>query len=167
VKTQRDLLKKQADSMPDTKIRALKEEFPWISNYVDGKITLVYISFVEPSLFCYSPEADDYNRERITFLDEGKKMVTATTKRQGRKYFFGPLVDKFEKIDGVVRYGSTIGSVVERLGQESDTIRFIVSYYRLTKAVIIYKLPKNTTLRQIIEKEVELERTKLRNEIGD
>lgn len=182
--TQEELSKRQGgyidvspDSMPPTKIRAFMEEFPWIKKHIEGPIVQAYVSGVESSLLNYSPERIDggidlfgsnWIFERILLLDEEDEEVTAEIEEQRKKFFFfGPVVLKVKRISGMVLPGSSVGSVVERLGEKADSIRFMVSYYGYTKAVIVYKLPKGVSLKQWIEKEVAREKEEYRKSMAD
>ena len=165
------------DPMPPTKIRAFKEEFPWIKKHVGGAIVQAYAFGIEPTLLNYSPgEIGDwlfgpiplltepvYYLERILLLDEKGEEVTAEeVKRRKRFLLFGPTVTRAKRISGTVFRGTTVGCAVERLGEKADSIRFLLSYFAYTLAVIIYRLPKNVSLRQWIETEVESEKASLR-----
>lgn len=176
--TQKELAKRQGggidvspDPMAPTKIRAFMEEFPWVRKYVGGSIVQAYVSGVESSLLNYSPEWIDVGffepeliYERILLLNEEREVVTAEIEKKMKKFFFfGSYVSKIKRISGIVFRGSSVESVVERFGEKTDSVRFLLSYYGYTQAVIIYKLPKGVSLRQWIEREVESEKIKLQN----
>lgn len=179
--TQKELSKRQGvyidvspDPMASTKIRAFMEEFPWVRKHVGGSIVQTYVSGVESSLLNYSPEQINVGllepqriSERILLLNgEGEVVTTEAEKKRKKFFFFGPLVSKVKKISGVVFYDSSVGSVANRLGEKADSVRSLLSYYGYTKAIIIYKLPQGVSLKQWIEREVELEKAKLQSEIA-
>ncbi|MFH1178251.1 MAG: hypothetical protein V1711_00795 [bacterium] len=180
--TQRDLYIKQQkgtgivmdpDPMPPTKIRAFLEEFPWIRKHVEEPIVQVYVSGVESAILNYSLEGTTSGKifgitcERIILLNEEGEEVTDEIKKLRKKFFFfGPVIKKVEKISGTVLRDSSVGAVAQRLGEKADLVRYLLSYYEYTQAVIVYKLPKNASLRQWIDGEVKSEGIKLRGEIA-
>lgn len=47
-----------------------------------------------------------------------------------------------------------------------DSVRFIVSYYKYTEGVILYKIPDGVSLKQWIENEVSKERKVFETELA-
>jgi len=180
--TQKELSERQGDCVPDpmpsTQIRAFMEEFPWIKKHIGGLIrgggliVQAYVSRMESSLFNYSPEGInvgdvDWIMERILLLNEKGEVVTTEVERRRKKFFlFGPVVSEIKKIYGIVSYDSSVGSVIEQFWEKSDSVHFIFSHYGYTGAVIIYKFPKDVSLRQWVKNEIESEKAKLQNEVA-
>jgi len=184
--TQKELSERQGgyiyavpDPMPPTKIQGFMRQFPWIKKYVAGPIVRVYVSGIEASFLNYSPKyisedwlfffffgTSDFPEEKIFLLDEGKELITVEIEKKRKMFLcFGPTITKMEKVIGVVRHGSSVNSIVEQLGEQADSIHFILSYYRYTRTVIIYKLPKGFSLRKWIGNETESERARFQKEI--
>lgn len=175
--TQKELSEKQCcnadncpEPMPPTKIQAFKDQFPWIKRYVTGPIAQVYVSRVEPSLLNYSLgwglEGFFWVYEKIYLLDEKGEIISVEIKRPGKKYFlFGPIVSKTRKVTGVVRYGSSVCSILDGLGEKADSVHFILSYFEYTQAVIVYKLPKGISMLQWIQNDIESEGANFQKEV--
>lgn len=185
--TQRQLCKDQGgitgylDAMSVAKWQAHAEEFPWLErvielswfdDYKKSPIIQVYTSEVEYSLMNYYPEKvtvsimGEFLEEIVLLLDEKGEVITVQRERKRKKFFlFGRTVSKNETFSSVVNSNSSVGSIVEQLGEKSDDIRFIVSFYAGTSAVIIYTLPKGVSLRQLfadgIRREIKSEKAKL------
>lgn len=184
--TQRDLSKKQCggnvdpERMPATKIEAFVEEFPWIENFAPGPISQVYVSRIESPILNYSlacPISDfdgihliDRVGEKIFLVNKEGKEVIAEIRTQVKRYHFcGPIVTLIKNIRGVITPDypiSNVGSVIEQLGETANSICFLISYYRYTKAVIVYKLPKGVSISQWIENEIKLEKKQFQDEVA-
>lgn len=176
--TQAEIIERDLDvhglkSMPSTKVRAFKEEFPWIEKHSEGPILQVYVSAIELSLLSYFPEREadgglfgiNMLYEKILLLDERGEIVVKETKEYRKKFlFFGPVVSKAKRLRGIVSPSSSVGSVIEQLKESADLVRYIISYYEYTCAVIIYKLPKGVSLRQLVERENKEERAMIQEE---
>lgn len=187
--TQRSI--KNVKSMPTTKINAFLKEFPWVQGLLDGfwtakrkPISQVYVSVVEPSLWEYHPEEYEispdllsdgvHHREMMFLLDEGHNVIMHEEKATTRKkfIFFGPRETKITIEPAVVvadrdlSFGSFITKKFEgEACTKVDAIRFILSYYRKTEAVIIYKIPKGVSLSGLMKEYEEAERKKFRKQI--
>jgi len=185
--TQKDLYEKQQHGtrvgmdpvpMPPTKVQAFLEEFPWIRKHVNEPIAQVYVSRVESSIlnyFLHSIDIEMFSRmwEKITLLNEKGEEVIGEIKKWRKKFFFwGPPVARIKRISGTIPhhdfrtgYTPSVGTITERLGEKADSVRFLLSYYSYTQAVIVYKLPKGISMRQWIKNETELEKARLRGEV--
>lgn len=183
--TQRDLSKKRCggnvdpEQMPATKIEAFVEEFPWIENFAPGPVSQVYVSRIESPILNYSlawisSDFDDIHpvdrvEERIFLVNKEGKEVTAEIRTQVKRYHFcGPIVTLIKNIRGVVTSHypiSNVGSVIKQLGETANSICFLISYYRYTKAVIVYKLPKGVSISQWIEDEIKSEKKQFQDEV--
>lgn len=190
--TQKQLCKRQGgllgylDEMSVAKWRAYTEKFPWLERvmelpwfdkYVESPIIQVYTSEVEYSLLNYYPEKEtvgvmgEFLDEIVLLLNKKGEVVTTQIERKRKKFFlFGRTVSKTKTFSGVVNYNFSVGSIVEQLGEKSDAIKFIVSFYAGTNAVIVYTLPKGVSLKQMfasgIKSEIKSEKAKLRGEIA-
>lgn len=159
----------RVESMPSTEIKAFLEEFPWVKGVVKGPITYVCVSRLEPALLNYSPEYPNNGfirsiGEYIYLLNREAKIITVELKKNRKKYFiFGPIVSKIKKISSVVRWGTTVQSVLDKMGEEVDSVHFILSYYEYIQTVIIYKLPKGISMLKWIQDEIESEKIKFQN----
>ena len=161
--------------MPPTKIQAFLEEFPWIRKHVSGEIVQAYVSGVELALLDYSlthiVDDDDWTfisgSEKIFLLDEKGDVVTANMEWKRRKFFlFGPIITRTKVIQGVTSYAyDCVAAVVALLGEMCDSIRYVLSYYGYTQAVIIYKLPRGVTFTQWIVNQAELEIAEFRRKV--
>ncbi|MDR3558312.1 MAG: hypothetical protein P4L61_02145 [Candidatus Pacebacteria bacterium] len=93
-----------------------------------------------------------------------------------RKYrFFGPIVpavpareEKEErKIDGEVHYGTTLGKKLAELGERADSVKFVLSYWDQTGALIVYKVPNGVTLPVWINLQIEAEQAAFKHQCQD
>ena len=82
-------------------------------------------------------------------------MVYATKIEWKRRFPFGPMISTTRKVLGEVLPSETVWSIVSRLGRASNGIRYFISVYDLTQAIIIYKVPKSMTISQWFEAEME------------
>jgi hypothetical protein len=92
-----------------------------------------------------------------------------------RYWLFGPIVPlvpahkekEMKEIYGKVCYGSTLGDKLVELKEGADSVKFVLSYWDQTKAVIIYKVPNGITLPQWIQKQIEAEQAGFQKECAD
>lgn len=175
---------RRVKSMPSSKIKAFLEEFPWIRKIVKKPIAQVYVSRLEPMFLNYSPEFQNNELveaiffplskyvfrtyENIYLLDKDGKIIIVEVKKHRKRYFiFGPMISKVKKFPAVVRWGSTVHSMLDKMGGKADSVRFILSYYEYeyedTRTVIVYKLPKGVSMLKWIQGEVEMERGRFQN----
>ena len=159
------------ESMPATKIDAFLEEFPWVNKYIKGPICQVYVSRIELKLLDRMLHKIDvgfldaeYIYEEAYLLDENKEMVVSETEKEyyRRKYlFFGPKVLRKRTIKTIGKVVDTsIGAVMWELGEKAQSVHYILSYYRYTGGVIIYKSPKGIPITEWVRNETDSERVK-------
>jgi len=181
MKTQEDL---ESDFvMPRAKINAFFDEFPWLRTFygqkgrIDGRIDQIYVSGVEPALLDQKPELichdedDDYiGCEKIWLLDKAGDIVafkTCELVTEKRFVFFGK---KFhQKVDvlqeGLLKPDERVSGALHRLRDRANEIHFILSYFDVNKAIIIYRPPKGMSVLKAIEQKRKLDLEKARLEI--
>ena len=172
--TQEELVKNGKDyCMPPTKIMGFLEEIPWVRKLVSGNIRQVYAQKAESTLLTYRLQKYDYGivvpeyqHEEFFLLDEHGEMVSFKEEKTSKLFFdlFGPVVTREKTIRGW-GVNSTVNSVIQKVWDKADSVRYLLSYYPRTGAVIVYKLPKNTSLRQWFADETQRERNCFREEI--
>ncbi len=156
---------KEQIKMPSTKIKAFFSEFPWVKGFckdqegIDREINQVYVSRITPKLLDYYPlsitepvgfDGNEYWNEAVYFIDGNGLRVDFIREEKClvKKYvFFGPLIErKSTLVDEGETYGDflSIKEVLESLEVKARDVRFVLSYFMRTKAVIIYKVPKDT-----------------------
>lgn len=167
--------------MAESKIQEFLKEFPWIRKVL-GNSTLiyrVYVSRAEPSLVDYFLEEplrgagffddEEYSGERMFLIDKWNGVISYQAFR--RKYFFfGPMVPGTYKSAVVTHRDCSLGSFVrERFEKDGRAdnydVRFILSYYERTNTVIVYKLPKGTTLATLMNDARKIAREDIRKEM--
>jgi hypothetical protein len=186
MKTQADL-NKDAQPMPSTKVDVFFEQFPWAKKYAyRDPVCHVYTSRIEPALLSYEPSVvsqkerleDDfgftetytsYTREDLYLLDASGKIISRAQKSSSkhRKWiFFGPeIVEEHSHVKEIGHVGGTIANTLRSFTKsEKESIRFILSYWTITRAMIVYKVPKDCSFPAWIEAEKERERILLEKE---
>jgi hypothetical protein len=188
MKTQDDLLKEMVcgylmvdkhpwrlpKPMPRGKIEGFETEFRWVRDYVTGPIAQAYVSVAEVELIDihlhYIEREYEYGyekfQEEIFLLNESGNLITAISTQTvwHRKYWgLGSKIPKQQTVrfDGKVS-GGTIRDALSILGDKSQFVRIILSYWEYTQAVIIYKLPKGVSIAELLKQKVEFERTLFR-----
>lgn len=163
--------------MPRTKIEGFLEEFQWVRNHVKGPIVQGYVSVAEAELidiplrYIERGDGDEKFQEKVFLLDESGNPVTAigTKTIWRRKYWgFGSKIPE----QRMVRFGGlvsekTIREVLSIIGDKGDFIRIILSYWEYTQAVILYKLPKGTSIFELLRLKIEIERNSFRKEFEE
>ncbi len=181
--TQKELMKKQSywssrmETMPQTKIQAFLEEFPWIRKHVGRPITQAYVSRIAPQLLeqvlqrydiCPVPQETDYVSEYAFLLDkDGQRVDSETEEMIHRKkyFFFGPVETKKKArtVLGVVSPRSSIQSRLCELGKKAQSVHFILSYSEYTHAVIVYKQPQGMTIQDWVRSQIEAEKAQIKS----
>lgn len=123
----------------------------------------------------YETISKDVNlSEKIFLLDGDGKMVTKTYEKRipipgiparRKYYFFGDMIPAvapssrkiFSYEQGCFKYGSTLNEKLNALLDVADQIKFVLSYWTQSKAVIVYKVPNGVTLPTWIKQQVESE----------
>jgi len=176
---------KKGFTMPQTKIDGFFKHFPWLKRLggYDSDVGQVYVSRVTPELLDYVPinitraigfDVDEYWNEYVHFVDGAGKQVNVEYihRYTSRKYvFFGPMI-KHESKDialGEIHGGeSTIrGCLFNTIGTRADDVRYIVSYFSFTKAIIVYKVPNGVTLPVWIKQQIEAEKASFKKECAE
>ncbi len=147
--------------MPEEKIAAFLEEFPWVSRYVSGPIKQVYVSRITPELISKKP----FQGEEISLIAKNGDYIPV------RRMFWS-----WRKI-GKER---TIWSALHSMEREkAPPARFILSYlYEETiyyyhkvytgrdypASVIVYKPPNNLNVVEWVRQQINAEKAKLQQE---
>lgn len=152
--------------MPPTKIDGFFKQFPWVRAIIGNRpVKCVRVSMLEPDLFQCMPYQFECSHEQMYLLDENGEMVMKTVEEisyRKRFIFFGPVV-KIQTTNicgGIVPRYQTLQQAMNALGEESNQVRYILSYFcfrRYSGSIILYKIPNNSTLRQWFNKEVDKE----------
>jgi hypothetical protein len=154
--------------MPRTKVEAFFAEFPWVEKYASGPIDQVYVSRFTPELTKYVPQeykGTYYYDESIYFLDENGLQVDLVqeVKYMARKYiFFGHRVEKSSPclVKGVIHNADcSVFTRLQSLEEKGKSVRFLVSYFFKTQALIVYKVPAGVTLPVWINQQIKAEQT--------
>ncbi|MFA4817710.1 MAG: hypothetical protein WC608_03265 [Parcubacteria group bacterium] len=155
--------------MSRTIVTGFLREFPWIENYTWWTIAEVYVEEMEPSFLGHYPEAIisgfDRTYEHITLVTKEGEEVFSEIMRE-RSFLGFKLKAKKERIPGRVPDRYPINYVIRRLGEKADLARFIISAHYCTKAVILYKVPKNSTLTKMLDDEIEQEHQKFHAKVS-
>ena len=129
----------------------------------------------------YYKHSIGHYREKVFLLDGSGSVVNHVEKKEvvepahsrRRLFLLGPIVHFPEKKELVVdEIKSCEGSgtpkrikvILDGLKDDADKVRFILSYYEKTGAVIIYKAPPDILLRKWIQVQIEAERFVLKLE---
>jgi hypothetical protein len=167
--------------MPFTKIEGFLKEFPWITKYISrANIRQVYASRITPEIMSDNLSECGYAGEQVFLLDAIGYVVNHVEKREvvipahsRRKFFFfGPVMyipDERVRITDTYQgrnteYHSHIKDILDDLKNDANKVSFVVSYFRLTQAVIIYKVPKGITLSVWIKQQIEAEQAGFKQE---
>jgi hypothetical protein len=167
--------------MSRTKVEAFLIEFPWVKKYALGQINQVYVSRITPQLTQYEPQEQlvgvdpfggtSYYYERIYFVDGDGRQVDLVNeiKYMARKYvLFGQRIEKLassQEAEGkIIGKGCSVFSCLQSLEEKAETVRFLVSYYSATQALIIYKVPAGVTLSTWIQQQTKAERSTIQHE---
>ncbi|NTW26814.1 MAG: hypothetical protein HGA36_00600 [Candidatus Moranbacteria bacterium] len=171
MKTQADL--RSDFVMPRAKINGFFDEFPWLQNFYrqyqsdqhkfNGLIDQIYVSGVEPALLEQRPELLGYDEdddylccEKIWLLDKFGSVVAFKTwdlvceKRFiwfGKKFYRN--VDVLQ--EGLVEPNECVNDALHRLRDSANEVYFILSYFDVNKAVIIYRPPKEMSIMKVIK----------------
>lgn len=148
--------------MPPTKIKGFLCEFLWVAEYVKGPIWQVYVTRLEADLLNYAPTKYwDYNtnlwiKETIYMLDEKKMLIPIRTIIDRKKYwFFGSTIKVEETTESQITPDMSVYDVLKSMKETVNRIRFIMSYYSRTGAIIIYKLPNGLpTMKHWLDNEI-------------
>ncbi len=169
--------------MPQTKLDVFFKQFPWAINFTDNyEVHQVYVSGLFPELLDYRAlhisevvgyETDEYWNEIIYFVDEVGVQVDYVyfeEKYMQRKYlFFGPIVEKTDvrkDESKIVGNNWSIKEVLKgTLKEQKDRVRYIVSHFTKTNALIIYKVPHGTTVSEWIKGQVDGHRRELKKDL--
>jgi hypothetical protein len=170
----------EQNKMPRTKVEAFLAEFPWVKDYASGPINQVHVSRVTPELTKYEPQnmivacnalSDTYSHEKIFFVDADGRRVDLVREEKyiARKYIlFGRRVEKqrcnHEVIGLISCEGTSVYSCLRSLEERAEAVRFLVSYFGYTGALIIYKVPAGVTLPAWIEQQTDAERSAIQQE---
>lgn len=174
--TQKNLPDDGPMSRPE--IETVFQQFPWAKNYVHGRpVYRAYIQHVEPSLlwyerqkwYCrrqamdeiggyYIHQVEDIGSECIFLVDANGMMVNHAhhVSVEWRKYlFWGPKISWTEiVVDKVGLIKTTIADALKCLSvDEVATICFILSYWEISRTMIVYRLPNDRSLSEWIEAE--------------
>jgi hypothetical protein len=152
--------------MPETKIRKVLKKFMWIARLVNHEeISQIFVAGIDPLMLdrvigSGKPVSGQFSNEHVFLVNEQGEVVTATRNlvTEHKKYFFfGSVRLKTSTVTtvGEVREGSTIRSVIDKLGPMADTIKFILSFDTWTKVAIVYKKPKGADLQGWLNDELE------------
>ncbi len=173
--TQKQILKEGLEDyqMPFMKIQAFFDEFPWVRKQIgNSPVRKVYVSVAEPEITAYRLERRDvgplvveYVNEKIYLLDKRGNLITLEQEVLKKWWFFGPETINFKTTHGIVFPNLLVGEVIRDFWKRANDIQYLLSYYRVTRAVIIYKLPKKVSLKRWFDDQVALERKQFREEI--
>ncbi|MCX6739138.1 MAG: hypothetical protein NT098_03765 [Candidatus Parcubacteria bacterium] len=159
MKTQKEIVNVQENigqgpgSMPQTKIDAFLEEFPLVRNYLKNvPIKQVYVSKIEPALLNYTPRLvnvapfwhlrPDWQEEQIIFFDQDGNTLHE------------------------IKLGIKIGSSLKCMDAElAERIVYLLSYFKYTETVIIYKSPKGYSVPGWIKAQIASERLQFKKEV--
>ena len=173
-------------AMPATKISGFFKEFPEIAKITAGeKVSSVFVSRITPLVISreliwfkvidFVLGADDYTvqAETVYLLDDKYKIVKTSVEVQPkpRKRFFliGPTITprpwQYEVV-GKVCHPDTVGNKLVELGEEgAQKVKYVLS---LCKGVLIlYKSPKDLSIPEWIEQQIEKERWILRGQVQE
>ncbi len=168
--------------MPPTKIRVFLDDFPWVRRYLDEEsIAQVHVTRVEPDLLSYAHQHTERDQEfgvlitpeyteKLYLLDEQGELVTVNfERRSGRRryWLFGPIVYSTEIIEvtGEVGMNSTVMKTLDALGHKAaKRVHFILSHYK--GRVILYKSPKDLSVGEWVNRQLEAEKADLKQTIA-
>lgn len=162
--------------MASEKVHAIYERYPWLRKYVPfGKASHIYLVGFEDALLEYPlAQPEEFRHityvsttepsEKVWFLDAAGEVIT----RKGSFRFplllfllWGPRLHTF-----TINYShkaiaegsfSSIERVISWLDTDALKIRFAVSYFSLTYAAIIYKVPDAENLETFSDPALGLE----------
>lgn len=156
--------------MPFTKVEGFLKEFPWVTKFIArADIKQVYVSRITCEVMDYKLIECGYASEEIFLLDADGCTVTNVKEvvipaHSRRKFFlFGPMVHIPERRESIVDdfqghktpYNYLIRNILGCLnGGNINKVRFVVSYFELTHAVIIYKAPQGITIPDWIQQQI-------------
>ena len=145
--------------MPEEKIAAFLEEFPWVTRYIVGPICQVYVSRITPKLISKTP----FESEEIYLIGEDGNCIPVrrTLFRRWR----------------TIETGRSIWSALYSLESEkTPPVRFILSYLAsyanenpyqsdyYPASVIVYKPPKHLSVSEWVRQQIDAEKAKIKQE---
>jgi hypothetical protein len=168
--------------MSFTKVEGFLKEFPWVTKYVSrASIKQVYVSRITQEIMDQVLTECGYAGEEVNLLDASGSQVNhveyeevITPSHSRRKFFiFGPMIHipensilvshTFEGCSLSTPYDNRIRCIFAGLKEDASKVRFVLSYFELTKAVIVYKC-QGTTILDWIKQQIEVERSAIKKE---
>lgn len=123
-----------------------------------------------------------YVREKIFLLDgsgfvvkhvEEKEIVTPACSRR-KFFFFGPMIHLPEKKETIVTNScegsgtpTCINNIIYGLKDDADKVRFVLSFYEETGAVIVYKAPHGILIRDWIKRQIAAEQSAVKKNCAE
>jgi hypothetical protein len=161
--TQRQLIKdgKQAFKTSFRTMAAFHQQFRWLRKRIGLKGDQFYLDDLGIGILDYQLAAErefyrpallfrlePLTHEKMYFLDKNGEIVFGHlhfTKRMKKFIFFGPVVTRRwdPKTKGIANEFESIMHILEGLDESVAHIRWCVSYFPYTDAVIIYNVPEN------------------------
>jgi hypothetical protein len=141
--------------MPESKLSGiLDKEHPWIRRELRGRVNAVYFYTAGRDILSKSPITVEegpmgiMHPEEITLRSQDGRVVVKDQVAVSKKFWlFGPKVFRVKKVYGEVNHRQNVGEVVKNLGDQADTIKYVVYYYRESGVVIINKIPLKTSIK--------------------
>jgi len=132
--------------MTRSKIDAFFKEFPFLGNFFTKEsVEEIKVARISEETLDLTPDVRMNGEiwKPILFLDrDGHKLLEVGVRTFAKKWY-DPTT-----WSGVSRSWERISGGLERMGQKSDAVRYILQFDRHNGHLTIYKTPKNLTIRE-------------------
>lgn len=138
--------------MPEEKIAAFLEEFPWVRRYVTWQIKQVYVSRITPKLLSKEP----FRSEEIYLIGKDGRCI--------------PIEEGILWDQKTIGTGRSIWSALHSLElRKAPPVHFILSYLGTRYGgtigcVIVYKPPQGASVMEFVRQQIDAEKAKIRQE---
>lgn len=155
--------------MPKTKFEAMCREFPFVRNHAFYNLKNILISRADGSLLeqqgrKYIPDGRSFSKGKLAYfiflLDKNGEIICEVGASNNNKVWwkFWTWSNEIEK--------ETVEEAICRIGsEEAKKAYYVLSRDHDNKVITIYKPPKNIPLVDAIERSIQTEQTKIKEQL--
>lgn len=148
----------------NAKVKAMFEEFPFLGKYANiDYCSYVAVKRIDEDLLetCFEANSEDYF-STVLLLDSNGECLTQVGGRPNSSKFHWLNPFSWKRI---VPFFETVEEALLRIGEISDKVYCILAIQDCTYEIVVYKPPKNFTLKAWLERRLELAKHEVKKDL--